>query len=61
MVNTFLLYPYKGTEIRKWCVDNGWLDHDDKQEYVDTHHGYILKNPHFTEKDLQKIPRLIYR
>lgn len=58
VVNTFLLYPYKGTEIREWCIKNGWLDPNSRQEYVDTHQGYILKNPNFTEDDLQTLRKV---
>jgi len=58
VVNTFLLYPYKGTEIREWCIDNGWLDPNEEQEYVDTHHGYILKNPNFSEEDLRTLRKV---
>ena len=27
-------------------------DNDKKHEYVDTHYGYILKNPNFSHEDL---------
>ena len=55
--DTFFLFPYKGTEIREWCVKNGWLDSDRPyiHENGDTHYNYILKNPNFTIEQLRAL------
>ena len=53
--DTFFLFPYKGTEIRDWCIENGWLDPDEPKIYGDTHKDYILKNPNFTVEELRKL------
>ena len=45
--DTFFLFPYKGTEIREWCIENDWLDAAEPKTYEDTHNGYILKNPNY--------------
>ena len=53
--DTFFLFPYKGTEIREWCIENGWLDAAEPKQYGDTHFHYILKNPNFTVEELRKL------
>jgi len=58
VLNTFFLYPFKGTEIRQWCIDNKWLDPKQHQEHVDMHFGYILKNPNFTREDLLQLRKV---
>lgn len=55
--DTFFLFPYKGTEIREWCINNGWMTQDQPrpEEHGDTHFHYILKNPNFTIEELRKL------
>ena len=55
--DTFFLFPYKGTEIRQWCIDNGWLEPERPyiHENGDTHYNYILKNPNFTIEQLRAL------
>ncbi|MFH1641374.1 MAG: radical SAM protein [Nanoarchaeota archaeon] len=55
----FLVYPYKGTEIREWFIKHKWLDENEKQKYVDLHKEYIPKNPNFTEEELLALKKTI--
>jgi len=56
-MNALLLQPYKGTEIREWCIKHKWLDEKD-DGFGDVFFNYKLKNPHLTNKELLNFKKL---
>jgi len=55
--DTFFLFPYKGSEIHKYCVENNLIDKDEPTEYGDTHYDYIIKHPDLTVDELRGLRR----
>lgn len=51
--DTFFLFPYKGSEIHKYCVEHGLLEPDQPKEYGDTHYDYIIKHPDLSVEELR--------
>lgn len=57
--DTFMLFPYKGTAIHKYCLDHNLIDKDEPREYGDTHHDYIIKHPTLTIEELRGIRKTL--
>lgn len=56
-VDTFFLFPYKGSEIHKYCVEHGLLSPDEPKIYGDTHYDYIINHPKLSLMELRGLRR----
>jgi len=55
LVSARFIYPFKGTHVRTYCIEKGYIDKDSPM--VDYHYESIIQNPYVTKEKQKRMQK----